>query len=217
MNKKFSTIESAITQLKSGGLIIISDDENRENEGDFLGLADYITPDSINFMIKEGRGLVCIPVSEEIADRLNLVQMVDNNTESSKTAFTVSIDGAFESTGVTTGISAFDRAATIKQIANPNSTTKDFVYPGHMFPLVAKDNGVLERNGHTEAAIDLARLANSTPAGVICEIINSDGTMSRQDDLFALSQKHNLPFITIESLVEHIRSLENYNKEMIAG
>lgn len=221
MKREFDSIERAIEVLKAGGLIIVSDDESRENEGDIVGLAETITPDGLNFMITEARGLVCMPISQEIAKKLELNQMVDNNTESHGTAFTVSIDGEYTKTGVTTGISAFDRAATINKVVEKGATKKDFVQPGHVFPLVAKSRGVLERVGHTEAAVDLAILAGKAAAGVICEIIKPDGNMARQDYLFEMADKFKLPFITIDSLVEYCKLQEeierNPDNVVIAG
>lgn len=202
---KFSSIEEAVEQLKNGGLIIVSDDEGRENEGDLIGLAANITPESLNFMIKEARGLVCMPIEENLANKLGLRKMVKHNTETNGTAFTISMDGEYEKTGVTTGISAFDRAATIRQAMQSDVKASDFVHPGHTFPLIAKNGGVLERTGHTEAAIDLAKLANATPGGVICEIVKEDGHMARQPELFEMAAKFNLPYITVKELVSYLK------------
>jgi len=195
----FDSVEKALGVLREGGLVIVSDDEDRENEGDLVGVAELITPESINFMITEGKGLVCMPISEEIAKNLELPQMVEKNTEMLGTAFTISIDATPEY-GVTTGISAWDRAKTIRTAIDEKTVPKDLVRPGHIFPLVAKEGGVLERTGHTEAATDLAKMAGYKPAGVIVEIILEDGNMARQPDLFEMKEKFNIPYITIEDL-----------------
>ncbi len=200
-NRMFNTIEEAIRDLREGKPIIVIDDENRENEGDFVALAEGVTPEVINFMAREGRGLICTPVDEEIAGRLHLNQMTSTNTDHHGTAFTISVDHA----SAKTGISAFERAHTIKELVNPHSKPEDFKRPGHVFPLVAKPGGVLKRAGHTEAAVDLARLAGSTPAGVICEIMNEDGSMARVPDLKVLAEKWDLSFITIEELIRFRR------------
>ncbi|HWJ77107.1 MAG TPA: 3,4-dihydroxy-2-butanone-4-phosphate synthase [Niallia sp.] len=200
--EKFDSIETAIEVLSKGGLVIVSDDESRENEGDLVGIAELITPESINFMITNGKGLVCMPVSKDIAKKLDIPLMVKNNMESHRTAFTVSID-AHEKHGVTTGISAWDRAKTIQLAAADHSTPSDFVRPGHIFPLVAEDGGVLTRNGHTEASTDLAKLAGYKKAAVIVEIILPDGSMARQSDLFFMRKLFNIPYITIEALKEY--------------
>ncbi|WP_430482349.1 bifunctional 3,4-dihydroxy-2-butanone-4-phosphate synthase/GTP cyclohydrolase II [Rossellomorea marisflavi] len=197
----FNTIEEAIRDLREGKPVIVIDDENRENEGDFIALAEGVTPEVINFMAREGRGLICTPVDEEIAGRLHLNQMTSTNTDHHGTAFTISVDHA----SAKTGISAFERAHTIKELVNPLSEPEDFKRPGHVFPLVAKPGGVLKRAGHTEAAVDLARLAGSTPAGVICEIMNEDGSMARVPDLKILAEKWGLSFITIEELIRFRR------------
>src|SRR5574344_479174 len=170
---KFDKIEDAIKDFKIGKPVLVADDEDRENEGDLICSAENVTPDVINFMAKECRGLICLAISPEIADRLNLPQMVNKNTESSKTAFTLSVDGA-EKHGVTTGISAFDRAKTIEVATAPDAVPSDLRRPGHIFPCVAKHGGVLECTGHTEATVDLARLAGHTPAGAMCEMMKED-------------------------------------------
>lgn len=207
----FNTIEEAIKDLKKGKVIIVVDDEDRENEGDFIALADKVTPETINFMIKEGRGLVCAPISEERAKELNLPQMVEHNTDNHGTAFTVSIDHI----DTTTGISAHERAKTILAMIDSSSKPTDFRRPGHIFPLVAKKGGVLRRAGHTEAAVDLARIAGSYPAGVICEVINEDGTMARVPDLLKIKEKHNLKLITIAELINYRNKMEKLvNKEV---
>lgn len=207
----FNTIEEAIEDLRKGKVIIVVDDEDRENEGDFIALADKVTPETINFMIKEGRGLVCAPISEERARELELPQMVQRNTDNHGTAFTVSIDHV----ETTTGISAFERARTVQALIDHNSKPSDFRRPGHIFPLVAKKGGVLRRAGHTEAAVDLAKIAGSYPAGVICEVINEDGTMARVPDLIKLAEKHNLKFITIADLIKYRNNQEKLvNREV---
>ncbi|KML36892.1 bifunctional 3,4-dihydroxy-2-butanone-4-phosphate synthase/GTP cyclohydrolase II [Cytobacillus firmus] len=195
----FSEIHEALEDLKAGKVIIVCDDEDRENEGDFLAIAEYAKPDTINFMAKEGRGLICTPITEELAEKLELNPMVEVNTDSHGTAFTVSIDHV----KTTTGISAFERAFTIKEMLESDVKPSDFSRPGHVFPLVAKKGGVLRRAGHTEAAVDLARLAGAAPAGVICEIMKDDGTMARVDDLEIVAEKFNLKMITIQQLIEY--------------
>ncbi|WP_026584248.1 bifunctional 3,4-dihydroxy-2-butanone-4-phosphate synthase/GTP cyclohydrolase II [Bacillus sp. J33] len=195
----FSDIKDAIEDLKAGKVIIVCDDEDRENEGDFLAIAEYAKPDTINFMAKEGRGLICAPITEELAEKLELNPMVEVNTDSHGTAFTVSIDHV----KTTTGISAFERAFTIKEMLEDDAAPSDFSRPGHIFPLVAKKGGVLRRAGHTEAAVDLARLAGAKPAGIICEIMKDDGTMARVDDLEKVAEKFDLKMITIQQLIEY--------------
>lgn len=201
----FHTIEKAIQELKAGKMIIVVDDENRENEGDFVLLAEHATPASINFMASEGKGLICTPMEESLAKRLELNAMVSNNTDSHGTAFTVSVD--YKSTH--TGISAHERALTIQKLIDPHTVSADFKRPGHVFPLVAKKAGVLERPGHTEAAVDLARLAKSEPVGVICEIMNPDGTMARLPQLKEVAEKHHLSIITIKDLVSYRKKYDN--------
>lgn len=196
---KFNSIEEAIYELMQGKPVIVVDDEDRENEGDFLALADKITPELINFMITYGKGLVCVPITEERAKELDLNPMVARNTDSHETAFTVSVDVQ----ECTTGISAFERSMTIKEMLNPKRKPADFRRPGHIFPLIAKKGGVLRRSGHTEAAVDLARLCGAYPAGVICEIINEDGTMARVPDLMKIAEQHDLKMITIEDLIRY--------------
>ena len=195
----FHTIEEALEDLKAGKMIIVVDDEDRENEGDFLALADYATPETVNFMAKEGRGLICVPLTEKIAHRLNLHPMVENNTDVKETAFTVSID--YKET--TTGISAFERALTIEKLVDSNSVASDFNRPGHIFPLIAKKGGVLRRAGHTEAAVDFARLVGANPVGIICEIMNDDGTMARLDSMRLVAEKFDLKLVSIEQLIEY--------------
>ena len=204
--RPLDSIEAAIADLKLGKMIIVVDDEDRENEGDFIMPADMITPEAINFMITEGRGLVCAPLSQELAKKLDLPLQVQANTDSMGTAFTVTID-AIEK--VSTGISAADRAHTLKLMADPSATGKQFSRPGHIFPLIAKDGGVLERQGHTEAAVDFARLAGCAPVGVICEIINLDGTMARLPDLLEFATKHDLKVVSIADLVKYRKQSES--------
>lgn len=195
----FDPIEEAIYELMQGKMVIVCDDEDRENEGDFVAIAEYTTPEVINFMITHGRGLVCTPITEERARQLDLLPMVDRNTDSHGTAFTISIDHKT----TTTGISAHERSDTIRALINGDSKASDFNRPGHIFPLVAKDGGVLRRAGHTEAAVDLARLSGAKPAGVICEIINEDGTMARVPDLRKIADEHELKMITIKDLIQY--------------
>ena len=196
----FHSIEQAVAALKNGEVIIVSDDENRENEGDFIVLGEHATPENINFMATHGKGLICTPVSQEIADRLQLSPMVQTNTDAHQTAFTVSID--YKTT--TTGISAFERSDTMRALLDAHTQPQDFRRPGHVFPLLAKAGGVLERRGHTEAAIDLAKLCGSSQVGVICEIMNADGTMARVPDLWEIAKQFNLTFITIDALATYI-------------
>ncbi len=193
----FDNVEDAIQELKSGKPIIVVDDEDRENEGDLVAISEYLTAETINFMATHARGLICAPISSEIAQQFDLKLMTETG-DKYKTAFTVSIDHASS----TTGISAFERADTIKALINETSPTA-FVQPGHVFPLIAKDNGVLERIGHTEACVDLAKLSGAKPAGAICEIMNDDGTMARRDDLYQFKRKHGLLMITIDELVKY--------------
>ena len=196
----FNSIEDAIKAISRGEIIVVVDDEDRENEGDLICAAEAVTPDIINFMAKYGRGLICLPLDAETVKRLNLPLMVTNNNESMGTNFTVSIEA---SVGVTTGISAADRAQTIKTAINPESTVKDIRSPGHVFPLLARQGGVLRRAGHTEAAVDLAHMAKMLPGGVICEIMNEDGTMARVPELKKFAVHHGLMIITIKDLIEY--------------
>ena len=199
--KKMSldTIEDAIADIKAGKVVIVVDDEDRENEGDFICAGECITPDIVNFMVTHGRGLVCAPISEERAKELNLNMMVNDNTDPHKTAFTVSID--YKHKGCTTGISSYDRATCIKSLCDEDAHKEDFSRPGHIFPLIAKPNGVLRRTGHTEAAVDLAILAGYKPVGVLIEILNEDGTMARLPQLFEIANKFDLRVISIKDLV----------------
>lgn len=198
-------VADALEDLKAGKVIIVSDDESRENEGDLVGLGEFADSNMINFMAKEGRGLICVPVSESIAHRLNLKPMVEDNTESHQTAFTVSVDHI----ETTTGISAFERALTIQKIVDNHALSSEFRRPGHIFPLISQEGGVLKRAGHTEAAVDLARLAKSKEIGVICEIMNDDGTMARGEDLQKVARKHQLKMITIKDLIDYRLRYDN--------
>ncbi|GAA4770191.1 MULTISPECIES: 3,4-dihydroxy-2-butanone-4-phosphate synthase [Flavobacterium] len=198
---KLNTIEEAIDDIRQGKVIIVVDDEDRENEGDFLAAAEKITPEMINFMATHGRGLICAPLTESRCKELGLRPMVTNNTDHMETAFTVSVD--LKGHGVTTGISASDRAKTVQALIDPNTKPFDLARPGHIFPLIAKQGGVLRRTGHTEAAIDFARLAGFKPAGVIVEIMNEDGSMARLPQLVEVAQKFDLKLVSIEALVAY--------------
>ncbi len=208
---KFDTIEEAIYDLILGKVIIVVDDEDRENEGDFIVLADKATPEAINFMIKEGRGLVCVPITEERALELDLPPMVMKNTDYHGTAFTVSVDHI----NTTTGISAFERSATIRSLIQPSTKPKDLRRPGHIFPLIAKKGGVLRRAGHTEAAVDLAKMCGSFPSAVICEVIKEDGQMARVPDLAEIAMNHNLKLITIRDLIKYRNEKEQLVKREV--
>lgn len=198
---KLNTIEEAIQDIKDGKVIIVVDDENRENEGDFLAAAENVTPEMINFMATHGRGLICAPLTEKRCKELELGMMVHNNTDPMETAFTVSVD--LRGNGVTTGISASDRAKTVKSLIDSNTKPFELARPGHIFPLKAKEGGVLRRTGHTEAAIDFARLANLKPAGLIVEIMNEDGTMARLPQLIDVAKKFDIKIVSIEDLVAY--------------
>ncbi len=198
---KLNTIPEAIEDIRNGKVIIVVDDANRENEGDFVAAADKVTPEMINFMATQGRGLICAPLTENRCKELDLHMMVRNNTDHMETAFTVSVD--LKGQGVTTGISASDRAKTVKALTDSNTKPFDLARPGHIFPLVAKEGGVLRRTGHTEAAIDFARLAGLQPAGVIVEIMNEDGTMARLPQLLKIAKKLDLKLVSIEDLVAY--------------
>lgn len=198
---KLNTIEEAIEAIRLGQVIIVVDDEDRENEGDFICAAECITPEIINFMATHGRGLICAPIDERRADELDLRMMVNSNTALHETAFTVSID--LIGHGCSTGISAYDRATGIRKLIDPQTKATDFARPGHIFPLRAKQGGVLRRTGHTEAAIDLARMAGFYPAGVLVEILNEDGTMARLPQLVVIAEKFNLKIISIKDLVAY--------------
>ncbi|MFL0269079.1 bifunctional 3,4-dihydroxy-2-butanone-4-phosphate synthase/GTP cyclohydrolase II [Candidatus Clostridium radicumherbarum] len=205
---KFNTIEEAIEDIKAGKMVVVIDDDDRENEGDLLMAAEKVTAEAINFMAMYGRGLICMPTIGERLRELDILPMVSHNTDSHETAFTVSIDAADS----TTGISAYERAATILKVINSNSTSKDFHKPGHVFPLEAKEGGVLKRAGHTEAAVDLARLSGLYPAGVICEIMNEDGTMARTPQLMEYIKEHDMKIITIADLIAYRKEKEIFIK-----
>jgi 3,4-dihydroxy 2-butanone 4-phosphate synthase/GTP cyclohydrolase II len=192
-------VEKAIDDVKRGKMIIMMDDEDRENEGDLVYAATFSTPDMVNFMAKEARGLICTPVTKEIASKLDLMPMVSNNVSNHETAFTVSIDSA----NATTGISSAERDDCISKLSNPLTVASDFVRPGHIFPLIAKDGGVLVRTGHTEGSVDLCKLAGLAPAAVICEIIKDDGKMARMDDLEIFSKEHDMAIVYISDIVEY--------------
>lgn len=202
---KFNTVEEAIEDIRQGKMIVVVDDENRENEGDLVLAAEKSTPEAINFMAKYGRGLICAPMKEDRLQALNIGRMVTNNTDPKETAFTVSIDHRDS----TTGISSFERSHTIQKLLDPNVKPEEFTKPGHIFPLIAKEGGVLKRAGHTEAAVDLARLAGLYPAGVICEIMNEDGTMARVPELVKYVEEHQLKFISIADLIAYRRQTES--------
>ena len=199
---KFNTIEEAINDIKNGKIIMCIDDENRENEGDLICAGEFATPENINFMATYAKGLICTPVSQKEAKRLNLYPMVEKNTDNHETAFTVSVDHI----ETTTGISAFERSHSIIKMTNENTKPEDYRRPGHIFPLIAKDGGVIERNGHTECTVDLMRLANLKEVGVCCEIMADNGMMMRKSELIEFSKKHNLKFITIKALQEYIKN-----------
>ncbi|MGB0176248.1 MAG: 3,4-dihydroxy-2-butanone-4-phosphate synthase, partial [Owenweeksia sp.] len=204
---KLNTIQEAVEDIRQGKVVIVVDDEDRENEGDFVAAAEMVTPQMINFMTKEGRGLICAPLVESRCLELDLSPMVSKNTDPNNTQFTISVDLIGQ--GVTTGISASDRAKTVKALVNPETTPGNLARPGHIFPLIAKSGGVLRRTGHTEAAIDLARLAGLKPAGVIVEIMNEDGSMARLPQLSEIARKFDLKLITIEDLVAYRMSQES--------
>ncbi|MBN2190667.1 MAG: bifunctional 3,4-dihydroxy-2-butanone-4-phosphate synthase/GTP cyclohydrolase II [Candidatus Aureabacteria bacterium] len=209
---KFNSVEEIISELKEGRMVILVDDENRENEGDLVMAAEKVSPESINFMLSHGKGLICVPMSSERIDRLNLDPMVRMNADSYKTAFTVSVDAR---NGVSTGISAFDRAKTIKLLADNKSAPSDFTVPGHIFPLKAREGGVLVRAGHTEAAIDYLKLAGLNTAGVICEILNPDGSMARLPELEKFAKKYKLKISSIENLIKHRHKTERFIKREV--
>ncbi len=198
---EFNTVEEALEDLRRGRIILVTDDQDRENEGDFICAAEFATTENVNFMASVGKGLICMPMSEKYVKRLRFPQMVENNTDNHETAFTVSIDHK----STTTGISAEERAITAQACVSENARAEDFRRPGHMFPLLAKKNGVLERNGHTEATVDLCRLAGLKECGLCCEIMREDGTMMRTSELFELAKRYHLKFITIQDL-------QNYRK-----
>jgi 3,4-dihydroxy 2-butanone 4-phosphate synthase / GTP cyclohydrolase II len=210
---EFATIEQAIEDIRQGKMVVVCDDENRENEGDLTMAAQFVTPEAVNFMAKEGRGLICLALSPDRCNELGLDLMAAKNESAFETAFTVSIEAR---TGVSTGISAADRARTIQVAIDPSSSPRDLVQPGHVFPLKAKSGGVLERVGQTEAAVDLARLAGLNPSGVICEIMNDDGTMARVPDLVQFCSRHGLKMITVADLVAYRRRTEKLVERVVS-
>src|SRR5687768_8593796 len=198
----FATVEEAIEEMRAGRMVIVADDEDRENEGDLICAAQRMTADHVNFMLKHARGMICVALTPERVDQLGLAPMSEVNTEEQRTAFTVSVDAA-PRFGVTTGISAPDRAKTIQVLVDPATVPGDLRRPGHVFPLRAREGGVLQRVGHTETAVDLARLGGVYPAGVVCEVLNEDGTTARRPQLEEFAEKHGLTFITVAQLVAH--------------
>src|SRR5205823_12997104 len=202
MAHQFNSIESIIADVQAGKMVIVVDDADRENEGDLILAAEAVTPEAVNFMAKHGRGLICVPTISERLQQLGIERMVRQNRETFKTDFQVSVDA---SRGVTTGISAADRAETIKIMADPTAVPEDLIQPGHVFPLRARPGGVLQRAGHTEATVDLVRLAGSRPIGVICEIMSEDGSMARLAELIKFSKKHRLKICTIADLIHYRR------------
>ena len=222
ISSELNKISEAIDDIKNGKLIIVVDDENRENEGDFICAAEKASPEIINFMAKHGRGLICVPLTEKRSKKLNLNPMVANNTDPMDTAFTISVD--LKGNGVSSGISASDRSKTIMALVDSKTKSKDLARPGHIFPLIAKDGGVLRRTGHTEAAIDFSRLAGFSPVGVICEIMKEDGSMARLPDLFEIAKKFDLKIVSIEDLIAYrmrhdslISKIESFNLNTIYG
>lgn len=201
----FSTVEEAVADIKAGRIVMVTDDEQRENEGDFICAAEFATTENVNFMAVHGKGLICMPMGQALVEKLMLPQMVSHNTDNHETAFTVSIDAV----ETTTGISAKERAFTARKCVSETARPEDFRRPGHMFPLVAKKNGVLERNGHTEATVDLCRLAGLKECGLCCEIMREDGTMMRTSELQELARKWDLKFITIQALQAYRKCHEN--------
>ncbi|MBN2381103.1 bifunctional 3,4-dihydroxy-2-butanone-4-phosphate synthase/GTP cyclohydrolase II [candidate division WOR-3 bacterium] len=210
---KFSSIEEAVKEIRKGRLIIVVDDEDRENEGDLIAAGEKVTPEMVNFIVKYGRGLLCAPITEERARELDLPYMVERNTERHGTAFTISVDYKH---GTSTGISAFDRARTIQSLVEDSTRPEDLARPGHIFPLIAKKGGVLRRTGHTEATVDLARLAGLKPAGLLCEIMDSDGSMARLPKLTEFAREHSLKLITIKDLIEYRRRSEKLVKRLFS-
>ena len=207
---KFNTVEEALDELRAGKIILVTDDEDRENEGDFICAAEFATTENINFMAMHGKGLICMPMSQEYVKKLRFPQMVQENTDNHETAFTVSIDHV----STTTGISAAERSMTAMRCVAEDAKPEDFRRPGHMFPLLAKKNGVLERNGHTEATVDLCRLAGLKECGLCCEIMRDDGTMMRTPELIELAKKFDLKFISIKALQEYRKKNENHVTEI---
>jgi len=209
----FISIEEAIRRYGAGEILILVDDENRENEGDFAVAAEHATAEVVNFMITHGRGLVCTPITEERARALDLTPMCPGEPDLDETRFTVSVDAR---DGITTGISVHDRASTIRLLVDDDATPEELVRPGHVFPLIARDGGVLRRPGHTEATVDLARLAGLKPAAVLCEILNEDGTMARGPRLEAIAERHNVPIVRIADLIEYRREAEHVERALDA-
>ena len=207
----FATIEEALEDIRQGKMVIVVDSEDRENEGDLVMAAEKVTPQAINFMASKAKGLICVSITKERAEELELPPMVVDNTAPYKTAFTISVDAV---EGTTTGISAYDRAITVKKLADPKAKAKDFARPGHIFPIIARKGGVLERTGHTEASLDLARLAGLYPAGVMCEIMNEDGTMARLPQLEEFAKKYGLKIVKIEDLVRYRMARESLVREV---
>src|SRR5215813_9869152 len=205
MKQRFNSIESVITDLQKGKMVIVVDDADRENEGDLIMAAQFVSPETVNFMAKHGRGLICAPTTSDRLQQLGIERMVRQNRETFKTDFQISVDAT---RGITTGISAPDRAETIRIMAEPTTVPEDLVQPGHVFPLRARPGGVLQRAGHTEAAVDLVRLAQGRPIGVICEIMSDDGSMARLPELMKFARKHRLKICTIADLIEHRRTQE---------
>ncbi|MDR1511787.1 MAG: bifunctional 3,4-dihydroxy-2-butanone-4-phosphate synthase/GTP cyclohydrolase II [Endomicrobium sp.] len=212
-NEIFSSVKSVVEDIKIGRMTIVVDDPNRENEGDLVCAAEKVSPEIINFMAKYGRGLICVPMKHERLEELKIKNMTKDSTERRGCSFTVSVDCKI---GTTTGISAYDRCVTVKKLIDENANPEDFASPGHIFPLRSKDGGVLVRTGHTEAAVDLAELAGLYPAGVICEIMNDDGTMARLPNLVEFAEKHNLKIVTIEGLINYKRSLEKSVNKIVS-
>src|SRR3974390_3072622 len=205
MTQRFNSIESVVADLQRGKMVIVVDDADRENEGDLIMAGQFVTPAAVNFMAKHGRGLICVPTTSERLQQLGIERMVRQNRESFKTDFQISVDAA---RGVTTGISAADRAETIRIMANPTAVPEDLVQPGHVFPLRARPGGVLQGAGHTEAAVDLVRLAGSRPIGVICEIMSDDGSMARLPELVKFAKQHGFKICTIADLIQFRRTRE---------
>lgn len=214
MSNFLETVQTAINILRAGGMVILTDDEHRENEGDLVAAAEFASPELINFMATHGRGLICLALTEEQIDRLNIPMMPRSKTSNFDTSFTVSIEAA---TGISTGISSADRAHTILTATRPNAAPKDIIYPGHIFPLKAKNGGVIQRRGHTEGSVDLMKIAGLQPSAVICEIMNADGSMSRAKDLKQLAQTHHLPILSIQDLVNYRIQTESLVREEISA
>src|SRR2546421_10752184 len=210
-NQRFNSIESVVTDLQKGKMVIVVDDADRENEGDLIMAGQFISPAAVNFMAKYGRGLICVPTTSERLQQLGIERMVRQNRETFKTDFQISVDAAH---GITTGISAADRAETIRIMAQPTAVPEDLVQPGHVFPLRARPGGVLQRAGHTEAAVDLVKLAGCRPIGVICEIMSDDGSMARLPELGRFAKRHRLKICTIEALIKYRRTREKLVERM---